>query len=109
MAANTLESLLLEYTQHLGLGGRRHVADLVQEEGAAVALLELADAAAIGTGERALLAAEQLALQQVLRNGGEVDIAAKSTTSTEKLPGSIFSVAAEVGAWMEWYNSLVKP
>src|SRR5262249_27732413 len=73
VAANTLESLLLEHTQHLGLGGQRHVADLGQEEGAAVALLELADAAAIGTGERALLVAEQLALQQVLRNGGAVE------------------------------------
>src|SRR5215472_8771489 len=73
VAANTLESLLLEHTQHLGLGGRRHVADLVEEQRATRALLELADAAAIGTGERALFVAEQLALQQVFRNGGAVE------------------------------------
>src|SRR5439155_143304 len=46
VAPDALERLLLEHAQHLGLGGRRHVADLVEEEGAAVALLELADAAA---------------------------------------------------------------
>src|SRR5206468_5079144 len=58
---------------HLGLGGRRHVADLVEEEGAAAALLELADAAAVGAGEGPLLVAEQLALQQVLRDGCAVE------------------------------------
>ena len=72
VAADALEGLLLEHAQHLGLGGRRHVADLVEEEGAAVALLELADAAAVGAGEGALLVAEQLALQQVLGDGGAV-------------------------------------
>ena len=57
----------------MACGGRRHVADLVEEEGAAVALLELADAAAVSAGEGALLVAEQLALQQVLRDGGAVE------------------------------------
>ena len=50
-----------------------HVADLVEEERAAVALLELADPLAVGPGERALLVAEQLALQQALRDGRAVD------------------------------------
>ena len=36
-------------------------------------LLELADAAAVGAGEGALLVAEQLALQQVLRDGRAVE------------------------------------
>jgi hypothetical protein len=31
VAPDALERLFLEYTQHLGLGGRRHVADLVKE------------------------------------------------------------------------------
>src|SRR5437868_6937778 len=73
VAADALEGLLLEHAQHLGLGRRWHVADLVEEEGAAVALLELADAAAVGAGEGALLVAEQLALQQVLRDGRAVE------------------------------------
>src|SRR5262249_16685656 len=38
-----------------------------------VGLLELADAAAVGAGEGALLVAEQLALQQRLRDGRAVD------------------------------------
>ena len=50
-----------------------HVADLVQEQGAAVALLELADAAPLGAGEGPLLVAEQLAFQQRLGDGGAVD------------------------------------
>src|SRR5262249_57572151 len=45
----------------------------VQEEGAARALLELADAATLGAGEGALLVAEELALQQALRDGGAVE------------------------------------
>ena len=73
VAADPLEPLLLEHPQDLRLGQRRHVADLVEEEGAAVALLELADPLAVGPGERALLVAEQLALQQGLRDGRAVD------------------------------------
>src|SRR5207244_4294375 len=53
--------------------GQRHVADLVEEEGPAVALLELADAAPVGAGEGALLVAEQLALQQLIRDGRAVE------------------------------------
>ncbi len=52
---------------------RRHIADLVQKDRAAGALLELADAAAVGSGEGALLVPEQLALQQRLGNGRAVD------------------------------------
>ena len=67
VAADALERLLLQDAQDLGLQRQRHVADFVEEQGAAVALLELADAAAVGAGEGALLVPEQLALQQVLR------------------------------------------
>jgi hypothetical protein len=72
VAADPLERLLLQQAQDLALQGRRHVADLVQEQRAAVALLELADAAAVGAGEGALLVPEQLALQELLRDGGAV-------------------------------------
>ena len=73
VAADALECLLLEHAQDLGLEGQRHVADLVEEDRAAVALLELADAAAVGAGEGALLVAEQLALEQVLGDGRAVE------------------------------------
>ena len=73
VAADALESSVLQHAQHFGLGQRRHVADFVEEEGAAVALLELADPLAVGAGEGALLVAEQLAFQQGLGNGGAVD------------------------------------
>ena len=45
----------------------RHVADLVEEERAAVGQLELALVAELGAGEGALLVAEQLALEHALR------------------------------------------
>ena len=41
-AAHTLEAALLEHAQHLRLGLGRHVADLVEEDGAAVGRLEAA-------------------------------------------------------------------
>ena len=44
-----------------------HVADLVEEQRAAVRLLELAAPLLRGAGERALLVAEQLALDQLAR------------------------------------------
>ena len=42
LAAHALEGLLLQDAQHLGLGLEAHVADLVEEERAAVGELELA-------------------------------------------------------------------
>jgi hypothetical protein len=57
---------------HLARQRQRHVADLVEEEGAAVALLKLADAAAVRPGEGTLLVPEQLGFEQVLRDGGAV-------------------------------------
>ena len=72
-AADALEAPLLQHAQQLGLHRRRHVADLVEEERAAVGQLEPARALADGAGERPFLVAEQLALQQGLRQGGAVD------------------------------------
>ena len=46
----------------------RHLADLVEKQRAAVGLLEQAALLRLGVGEGAALVAEQLALQQVLRN-----------------------------------------
>ena len=58
--------MLLQHAQDLGLRARAHVADLVEEEAAAVGLLEAADPLLVGAGERALLVAEELGFEQVL-------------------------------------------
>ena len=70
---DALEGAGLQHAQNLGLGGGRHVADLIQEERAVVALLELADALHGRAGEGAALVAEQFAFEQLLGNGGAVD------------------------------------
>src|SRR5262249_56809617 len=70
--ADALERLLLEDAQQLGLQLERQVADLVEEERAAVRELEAPDALGDGARERAALVPEELALQQAGRNGGAV-------------------------------------
>ena len=62
----------LQHAQQLDLGGQRHVADLVEEQRAAVGVLEPALAVAVGAGERPLDVAEELALQDVLAERGAV-------------------------------------
>jgi hypothetical protein len=52
------ERLFLKHTQDLRLRQRRHVADLVQKDGPAVALLEFADSPAISPREGPLLVPE---------------------------------------------------
>ena len=49
-AADAGDDAFLEHPQQLGLRGKRHVADFVEEERAAVGLLELAGA--VGEGAR---------------------------------------------------------
>ena len=66
VAADALERPLLEHAEELHLHGRRDLADLVEEERAAVGLLEAADAPLVRAGERALLVAEELALEERL-------------------------------------------
>src|SRR5881396_4280530 len=50
------------------------VADLVEEDGAAMGRLELADLELVGAGEGASLVTEQLAFQELPRHGGAVDL-----------------------------------
>ena len=73
-AAETLELALLQHAQQLGLQLQRDLADLVEKHRAAVGQLEPADPLADGAGERALLVAEQLALEQAGRNRGAVQL-----------------------------------
>ena len=65
--SEALDFALLQHAQDLGLRLRAHVADFVEEDRAAVGLLELADLLLGRAGERALLVAEQLRLDQLLR------------------------------------------
>ncbi len=74
LAADALELLLLQRAQQLHLHRRRHVADLVEEQRPAVGELEPPELLLDRTGERALLVAEQLALEQRLGQRGAVDL-----------------------------------
>jgi hypothetical protein len=67
------ERSFLKHAQQLGLGREAHVGDLVEEDRAAVALLELAAPALGGTRESTALVAEELALEQRLGNRRAVD------------------------------------
>ena len=73
VAADPLELPGLEHAQELGLRGRAELADLVEEQGAAVGLLELALAPGLRAGERPALVAEQLGLDQGLGQRRAVD------------------------------------
>ena len=63
----------LDRAQQLRLHRQRQVADLVEEERAAVGRLEEAFAVVVGAGERALAVAEELGLEQLLGNRAAVD------------------------------------
>ena len=66
--AEPLDLPFLKHAQHLGLRLQAHVADFVEEDRAAVGLLELADLPLGRAGERSLLVAEQLRLDEVFGN-----------------------------------------
>src|SRR5581483_2643022 len=71
--AEALELLLLEKAQQLGLQRRRQLADLVEEQRAALGRLDAPRLIAHRAGERALGVAEQLARQQLGRQRRAVD------------------------------------
>src|SRR6185312_9847416 len=72
-AADPLEPLLFERAQDLRLQREREIADLVEEQRAAVGQLEFTRFPIGGPGERPLLVAEQLGLEQRLRDRRAVD------------------------------------
>src|SRR5690606_14975540 len=69
-----LELVLLEEAQQLDLDRRRDLADLVEEQRAAIGELEPPVLARHRAGEAALLVAEQLALEQRLGERGAVQL-----------------------------------
>ena len=101
------DGALLEGAQELGLQAARQLADLVEEDGAAVGLGEQAGAIGAGVGERAAHVAEQLALEQRLGQRGAVDrdegaggAAAQAVQAArgDLLAGAALAVDQHVGA-----------
>ena len=77
-----------QHAQQAALQQHGHVADLVEEQRAAIGLQDLAlRAAALGTGESAVAIAEQLALDQALGNGRAIQ--------RHELLGAAFAVGVQ--------------
>ncbi len=74
MAADAVKFMRLQNMKELGLHLGRKLADLVEENGAAVGQLEAADALGDGAGEGPFLVAEKLALHQARRQGAAIDL-----------------------------------
>src|SRR5579864_7937814 len=73
LAADRPKCPLLEDPEELRLGGGGHLGNLVEKQRAPVRQLERSLPARDGPGECALLVAEELALEQRVRNGRAVD------------------------------------
>jgi hypothetical protein len=73
LAADAVEVAVGEHAKQPRLQLGRHVADLVEEQRAAVGLLEAAAALGGSPGEGAALVAEELGFEQVARDGRGVD------------------------------------
>ena len=71
--AEALDLAVLQHAQELRLELERQLADLVEEERAAIGQLEAAGLRRVRAGEGAALVAEQLALDQRRRQRGAVD------------------------------------
>ena len=73
IGADLLQLAGFEEPQQQTLHPQRHLADFVEEDGAAVGHLELALLVAIGAGEAALDVAEELRFEQRFGQAGAVD------------------------------------
>ena len=73
IATDAGELAFLQHAQDFGLHMHRHFADLIQEQGAAVALFKAAHPHGGGSGEAAFFMAEEFTFQQAFRDGGAVD------------------------------------
>jgi hypothetical protein len=68
-----LDPAILQHAQQLDLHVVRHVADLVEKQGAAVGFLEAPRALDMGAGEAAFFMAEQFGFDEVAGNGAAID------------------------------------
>src|SRR5579864_6983613 len=69
-----LEALFLEHAQDFGLRAQAHVSDFVEEESAAVGLLEFSDLVFGRTGKTAFHVAKQFGFNQLFGNCGAADL-----------------------------------
>ncbi len=72
LAADAIELAFGQYAQQAGLQLRRHVADFIEEQRAAVGLFEAAATQCIGAGERTFFVTEQFGLEQIRSECGRV-------------------------------------
>src|SRR6187549_1188475 len=73
VTADAIEVRIGQHAQQPRLKLLRHVADLVQEERAALGLFEAAPPLRLSTRERPAFVAEQFGFQQLARNGRRID------------------------------------
>jgi hypothetical protein len=73
LTTDALKALILKQAQDFRLRRQWHITDLIQENGAAVTLLELSDVAPVGAGKCTLLVSEQLTFQEMFGDGGTID------------------------------------
>ena len=71
--ADGADFLFLQDAEEFALGVNGHFGDFVQEEGAALGLLEQSLAVHVGAGEGAFDGAEQFAFDQFAGQGGAID------------------------------------
>ncbi len=72
-AAEALDFAFLQHAQQLGLQAERHLGDFVEQQRAALRLLELAGVRGVRAGEGAALVAEQHGFEHVLGDRRAVD------------------------------------
>ena len=72
-SANTVKLTIRQHAQQSHLGYRWHVADFVEEQGAAGGQLELPELLAVRAGKRSAFVAEEGALRKLTGNGRQID------------------------------------
>src|SRR5262245_51189447 len=96
-AADSLELALLQHAQQFGLRRFVQIANLVQENAAAVGEFKLSSARRSGAGESAFLVTEEFTLQKLGGNRGAVDLykrtAGKRTLSMDVRCEKLFAAA----------------
>src|SRR5208283_5405088 len=73
-AAEPLELALLQHAEKFDLDGGRHVSDFIEKERALIGKFEFARLAGGRSGKSSFFVTEKLALQQIFRNRGAVDL-----------------------------------
>ena len=71
--AHPVKMPIAEHAKQAGLQVKRHVADFIEKQRAALGLFKAATAHGLRTGKRATFVTKQLAFQQLLGNGCGID------------------------------------